>query len=78
MDKKNMTMKDSCVISLFAAFGVYVKETNHKKAELDQILTENVEKNLSMAIKNRIAQTDDTTSDDSGNVLQSDTQTRNV
>ena len=74
-----MTKKGLCAI-LFAAFGVYIKETNHKKAELDQMLEKNVEKNPNTAIMNLIAETNDnaTTSDESGNALPSNNQTMNI
>ena len=72
MDKKNVTKKDLCAI-LFAAFGVHIKETSHKKAELDKMLKENVEKKSNTAIKNLIVETNDnaTTGNESGNALQS-------
>ena len=79
MYKKNVTKKDLCTI-LFAAFEVYIKETNHKKAELDQMLEEHMEKNSNTAVKNLIVETNDnaTTSNKSGNVLSSNNQTANV
>ena len=58
---------------MFAAFGVYIKETSHKKAELDNMLKENVEKKSNTAIKNLIVETNDnaTTGNESGNAFQS-------
>ncbi len=76
LDKKNITKKDLCAI-LFAAFGVYIKETGHKKAELDNMLKENVEKTSNMPIKNLILETNVETNvnamtgNESGNALQS-------
>lgn len=69
MDKKYVTKKDLCAI-LFAAFGVHVKELNHKKAELNNMVKENVEKNSDMAIINLIVDTNSNavTSNESGHV----------
>lgn len=74
MDKKNVTKKDLCAI-LFAAFGVHIKETGHKKAELDKMLKEQVEKTSNVPIKNLIVETNvetndnATTGNESGNAL---------
>ena len=67
-----MTKKDLCAI-LFAAFGVHVKETGHKKAGLDKMLKEIVENKTKAAIKNLIVETNDnaTTGNKSGNALHS-------
>ena len=56
MNRKNVTKKDLCAI-LFAAFGVHVKELNHKKAELYNMVKENVEKNSDTAIMNLVVDT---------------------
>ena len=74
MDKKNVTKKDLCAI-LFAAFGVHIKETGHKKPELDKMLKEQVEKTSNVPIKNLIVETNvetndnATTGNESGNAL---------
>ena len=73
MDKKNVTKKELCAI-LFVAFGVHIKEANHKKGELEKLLKGNVEKDSDMAIKNLIVETNEnaTTSNESGNALPSE------
>ena len=52
---------------------IHIKETSHKKADLEKILKANVEKTSITAIKNLIIETNDnaTTGNESGNASQS-------
>ena len=71
-----MTKKDMCII-MFVVFGEYVKDTIHKKGDLQKMLAEYVRKNSDVAIKNWATRTT-SNEQESANAAENDNQTANV